>query len=149
MTESYLIKTCKDFLKDCKDNKILPFIYNNETIENIIEKLLIVIDSKNEVIELHIKDNQVLYDRLSYLLTSKTIQDYDAKDGKGQYLKDIKELDKVMDKLKKKEYITGETEELKVDNSEIVITKKEYKKLIAKQYYLLGKLHGEKQLKIE
>lgn len=127
MTESYLIKTCKDFLKDCKDNKILPFSYNNETIENIIEKLLIVIDSKNEVIELHIKDNQVLYDRLSYLLTSKTIQDYDAKDGKGQYLKDIKELDKVMDKLKKKEYITDETEELKVDNSEIVITKKNIK----------------------
>ena len=72
---------------------------------------------------------------------------YDAKDGKGQYLKDIKELDKVMDKLKKKEYITDETEELKVDNSEIVITKKEYKKLIAKQYYLLGKLHGEKTIK--
>lgn len=95
MKEKELIDKCRGFVEECKnlskENKVL--LYKDEPIENLVEQLLILIESYKEERQLHIKENNILFDRLSYLFNSDTIKKYDEKDGKGKYVRNIKELD--------------------------------------------------------
>lgn len=98
MQEKRLIEKCKSFLEKCKnaqekteEKRVLT--YYGEPIENLIEQLLILIEAKDEERKMQIHDNNILYDRLSHLLMSDTIKKYDAKDGKGKYIRNIRELD--------------------------------------------------------
>lgn len=101
MKEKELIDKCKNFLENCKKvqertevKEVL--MYYDEPIECLIEQLLILIEAKDEERKMHIQDNSMLYDRLSHLLMSDTIKKYDAKDGKGNYVRDISKLDEIL-----------------------------------------------------
>lgn len=106
MKESELIKECKSFLIECSKefNGKGKIFYHNRAIEELIEQLIILIESKNELIKMHISDANILFNRLSHLLLSNTIKEYDAKNIKtGEYIKDINELDIILKENVRKE----------------------------------------------
>lgn len=81
----------------------------------------IIVDTPKEHQEHYEKDTEIeiLEERLRHLLSSKLIREYDAKDNKGNYKKDINELDK--------------------------IDCRNYESIIAINYYLMGKLSVMKE----
>lgn len=86
---------------------------------------------------------KILQERIRHLFQSKTIREYDEKDGKGRYKKDIKELDKIIEKsnLENESNGTKWIPMIHTENIEkVIIPKEEYIDIIASKNFLKGQL---------